>query len=93
MRATTVFFLWAVVFCTLGDDGSSESISDSSAESDEEDKEIKLDCEQFKQQTCPRNGGDPICGTNNKNYPSECALCLENQRTKKDVGILKLGEC
>ncbi|XP_077182492.1 trypsin inhibitor ClTI-1-like [Paroedura picta] len=95
MRVTTIFLLFAVVvFCSRGDgDGNEKDDDDKSSESNSSSNEgTEPDCDQYKQQTCPKNG-DPVCGTNHKKYSSECELCLENRKKKMNIGILEAGEC
>ncbi|NXK90416.1 ICHY inhibitor, partial [Formicarius rufipectus] len=35
----------------------------------------------------------PICGTDGNTYANECQLCVEQMKTRRDIRILKDGEC
>ncbi|XP_067412980.1 serine protease inhibitor Kazal-type 2 [Emydura macquarii macquarii] len=41
---------------------------------------------------CPKNF-NPVCGTDGRTYPNECALCLSNRENRRDVKITQKGYC
>ncbi|XP_075320664.1 putative pancreatic secretory proteinase inhibitor [Odontesthes bonariensis] len=41
---------------------------------------------------CPLNLA-PLCGSDGNTYANECALCVERQKTKKDILIMKEESC
>ncbi|XP_003470877.1 serine protease inhibitor Kazal-type 4 [Cavia porcellus] len=41
---------------------------------------------------CPQTP-NLICGTDGVTYNNECHLCLTRMKTKKDIQIIKDGEC